>query len=194
MTQGEREALLALVLASLGSRQAALDQVERARTISQATEARFLSAFAEVIAKLESGNGSDEAFSVVKAAFEADYTDSFVVAYRAFPRLLKVVSENRERTTLVSPVIRSANDLKLARRMGMNLVCEPAPARNQRQLLTAREEEVLELLGLGLSNSDIAQRLFITRSTVKVHVHHILEKPRRTESGSGAALIALRED
>jgi ATP/maltotriose-dependent transcriptional regulator MalT len=191
VTQGEREALLALVLASLGSRQAALNQVERARTISQATEARFLSAFAEVIAKLESGNRSDEAFSVVKRAFEADYTDSFVVAYRAFPRLLKVVSENRERTTLVSPVIRSANDLRLARRMGMKLVCEPA--RNQRQLLTAREEEVLELLGLGLSNSDIAQRLFIARSTVKVHVHHILEK-LGVQNRVQAALIARRED
>ena len=42
--------------------------------------------------------------------------------------------------------------------------------------LTPREEEVLELLATGLSNAEIAQRLFISPSTAKVHVQHILKK------------------
>ena len=42
--------------------------------------------------------------------------------------------------------------------------------------LTRREREVLELLSEGLTNSEIATRLFITQSTAKVHVRHILEK------------------
>jgi NarL family two-component system response regulator LiaR len=42
--------------------------------------------------------------------------------------------------------------------------------------LTPREEEVLVLLGRGLSNQAIAKRLMISQSTARVHVHHILQK------------------
>lgn len=42
--------------------------------------------------------------------------------------------------------------------------------------LTPREQEVLRLMGSGQSNKEIARRLGIAVSTVKNHVHHILEK------------------
>ncbi len=42
--------------------------------------------------------------------------------------------------------------------------------------LTAREREVLALLAKGDNNPHIAQQLSITRSTVKFHVGHILNK------------------
>jgi len=42
--------------------------------------------------------------------------------------------------------------------------------------LTKREKEVLTLMVAGLSNPQIAKKLFISRTTVKTHVHHILEK------------------
>ncbi|MFL5308819.1 MAG: response regulator [Myxococcales bacterium] len=42
--------------------------------------------------------------------------------------------------------------------------------------LTAREVEVLQQIAAGNRNQDIAQRLFISEETVKVHVKHIMEK------------------
>lgn len=42
--------------------------------------------------------------------------------------------------------------------------------------LTGRERQVVELLGEGLSNKEIAGRLQIAVHTVKSHVHNVLEK------------------
>src|SRR5437870_5445925 len=54
--------------------------------------------------------------------------------------------------------------------------------------LTEAEERVLRVLALGVSNRDIAERLFIFVETVKTHVQRILRKARAT---SRAQLVAL---
>jgi len=51
----------------------------------------------------------------------------------------------------------------------------PATARTL-EGLTEREVEVLTLLARGMSNAEIAGKLFVGESTVKTHVGHILEK------------------
>ena len=43
-------------------------------------------------------------------------------------------------------------------------------------MLTAREREILQLLADGMSNQDVAAKLFISQETVKSHVRHILAK------------------
>lgn len=43
-------------------------------------------------------------------------------------------------------------------------------------LLSRREQEVVGLLNHGLSNREIAERLFVSLATVKTHVHNIYEK------------------
>jgi DNA-binding NarL/FixJ family response regulator len=44
------------------------------------------------------------------------------------------------------------------------------------EFLTVREIEVLQQVAIGNRNRDIAERLFISEETVKVHVKHIMEK------------------
>jgi DNA-binding NarL/FixJ family response regulator len=46
----------------------------------------------------------------------------------------------------------------------------------QRSALTAREEQVLELILKGLSNKEIAQALYLQPQTVKNYVHQVLQK------------------
>ncbi len=44
------------------------------------------------------------------------------------------------------------------------------------QLLTDREMDVLKLIATGLSNKQIANQLFISEETVKVHIRNLLRK------------------
>lgn len=57
--------------------------------------------------------------------------------------------------------------------------------------LTSRELEVLELIGKGLTNQQIAEKLVIEIGTVKNHVHSILEKLNVRTRNEAAAYLAF---
>ena len=58
--------------------------------------------------------------------------------------------------------------------------------------LTSRELDVLTLIAGGLSNQEIAARLFTSPKTVATHVEHLLHK-LRTPTRAGAAAIAAEQ-
>ena len=70
---------------------------------------------------------------------------------------------------LLSPTITRRVIEKFAR------IPRPAPPKELDEL-TAREHEVLRLIAAGRSNAEIAQALFISETTVKTHVTHVLQK------------------
>jgi DNA-binding CsgD family transcriptional regulator/tetratricopeptide (TPR) repeat protein len=89
------------------------------------------------------------------------------------------------------PLLASVEDL--ARRARLNLTPAPAPATLPHGL-TAREHEVLTLVAAGLTNREIAGKLFISEHTVGVHVSRILAKlgvARRTEAAAAAHRLGL---
>ena len=71
-------------------------------------------------------------------------------------------------------------------------VLVPAPAtfvRDQEKVaalgVTARELEILELMAAGLSNKELAERLFVSENTVKTHLSRVFDKlgaRRRTQA------------
>ncbi|CAM5233073.1 Response regulator transcription factor OS=Streptomyces tendae OX=1932 GN=GUR47_06695 PE=4 SV=1 [Streptomyces tendae] len=64
-----------------------------------------------------------------------------------------------------------------------------AGARSRVAALTAREGEVLALLGSGLSNGQIARRLHVVEGTVKAHVSSILAR-LGVDNRAAAAVVA----
>ena len=57
--------------------------------------------------------------------------------------------------------------------------------------LTAREQEILEAIGMGWSNTEICERMFISMPTVKTHVGRVLAKTSSRDRAH-AALFAYR--
>ena len=59
--------------------------------------------------------------------------------------------------------------------------------------LTGREREIVQFIDEGLSNKEIARLLGIEVSTVKNHVHNILEKLQVTRRGEAAARLRVAD-
>jgi DNA-binding NarL/FixJ family response regulator len=72
---------------------------------------------------------------------------------------------------LLSPTVTRRLIEEFARQPG-----PPSPPNAPLDLLTQREREVLSLVGAGLSNREMATRLFISEATIKTHVKRILMK------------------
>jgi DNA-binding NarL/FixJ family response regulator len=72
---------------------------------------------------------------------------------------------------LISPSVTRPLIEELIKRASARLTPDPKLLE-----LTAREREVLQLIGHGLSNAELAERLCVSEGTVKTHVSRILMK------------------
>ena len=79
-------------------------------------------------------------------------------------------------------------DPAVAGRLARQLVSPPTGL----SALTPRERAILVLVGRGLSNRQIAAKLYISERTARTHVSHVLSK-LRLSSRTQAALVAIRE-
>jgi DNA-binding CsgD family transcriptional regulator len=173
--RGEYLATAALALACADQNDLALDLAHEAESISQTVEVQVLAPCVRAVVALnqrqgDSTNAVREAFSSV---LRVGNVDSFVVAYRAYPPLLKVLSQRTEFQGPLAEIVARARDWRIARLTDLPI---ESRKRARGQPLSEREEEVLGLVAQGLTNRAIANSLFISESTAKVHVRHILEK------------------
>jgi LuxR family transcriptional regulator, maltose regulon positive regulatory protein len=171
---GEHVAFRALAFACNGDTETARALIQKAKEKSCALEVATLCTFAGAVAAhrdrlADADPRSVEAF---KHAAESGSLDYFVISYRACPNVLESVV--REGDPRLAVILERAHDHDLARTFGLEGF-QPGIKR-RRELLSPRERDVWELMATGLSNREIAGRLFLSESTIKVHVRHIFEK------------------
>lgn len=107
--------------------------------------------------------------------------DAYCIKGASVERLLSAIAAAVEGATYLDP--------QIARRVIDNLK-PPSPSGNAANL-SQRELEVLKLMVEGLSNPEIAQKLYLSPNTIKTHVRGIMNK-LSVDDRVQAAVVALR--
>ena len=112
-------------------------------------------------------------FNVAKAAR---------LGHEAFQKGIKGIIDDQQPVDLYSRAAEAvlAGELWFPRRILEKIIlanqASPQPTVKENSDLTRREEEILNMLGSGISNQDIAKQLCISPHTVKTHVYNIFKK------------------
>jgi DNA-binding NarL/FixJ family response regulator len=166
------------VVGEAGDGRAALDEVRKLRPDLVLMDIRMpdldgISATREVLAAepairvvvLTTFEEDDYIFEALSAG-----ASGFLLKRTKPEELIAAIHTVADGDSLLSPSV--------TRRVIDRMAGQPAAALSGARLeaLTPREREVLELVGRGLSNQEIAEAFFIEESTVKTHVKRILMK------------------
>lgn len=169
--KGELLATRAMALAAIEDHTSARALADEASATSRMVEVRMLAAAARAISAASAGN-AETAGQLLQRATQLNVWDPVVCALRSSRALSDALAESSAWRRSLESLYAATNDLGLARRAGFRTRATRAPA----EILTPREFEILGLIAQGLRNNEIAEALFISPSTIKVHIRHIFEK------------------
>ncbi|HEX3227201.1 MAG TPA: LuxR C-terminal-related transcriptional regulator [Gaiellaceae bacterium] len=171
--QGEWLGTRAVLLAALGKVHDADIAMKGAWQSSANGDARHLADLAWIILSLRSQSDEiDQSRAYLLHVLQQGHLDDVVFASRAYPALARLGAEDSQMRSELTRIFANSRDIGLGRAVGLEM---PRELR-RKQGLTPRELEVFELLAQGRSNRSIAETLFISESTAKLHVRHIFEK------------------
>jgi DNA-binding NarL/FixJ family response regulator len=170
---GEFHAFSAMVHAACGRTDDAAFHLDLASAPPRLRYAEVAANAAAARAVMHAGDRDrvSEAAAYVHDAFARGHCDVLVAACRASPQLAADAIAGGASQTLEA-LFSASNDIDLGRRLGLAMHREY----RRKSGLSPREIQVCELMTAGRSNADIATTLFISESTVKVHIRHIFEK------------------
>jgi DNA-binding NarL/FixJ family response regulator len=170
--RGEYLATRALALACARETAEAIAFAKQAEQQTTLVDVRVLAAAAQAIVGLQTQPQTASVANLCDLGAELSAWDPIVCAVRACPELAQALSADTRSRRYLEALYARSNDLALARRAGFRR----RATRPATELLTPREQEVLGLITRGLRNREIAKALYISESTTKVHVRHVLEK------------------
>jgi ATP/maltotriose-dependent transcriptional regulator MalT len=173
-SQPEQSAYHGMVLVALGKRTEGEQILRDAQAMALTFDAVAIAdlGIAAVGLQHSGANQRVSAHSAMVRSIEKGRIDALVTACRIFPELARLGTEDPRVCRVLTEVFVRSRDIDLGRRAGLQM---PREIRRSKGL-SSRELEVYELLAQGRTNSEIAQTLFISESTTKVHVRHIFEK------------------
>ena len=170
-------AIYALAHACVGDPMLGIGLAREATSVCSYPSVLGASCLARSVAASRLESGRDAEISVSEAIIrcaEIGSLEPVVVAYRARPEILRRVRDDSQSVAILVRLTDSSRDRDLATEASLHALGGlDAP---DLQLLTRREQEVVQLLARGKSTDEIAETLVIARSTAKVHINHVLRK------------------
>ena len=130
---------------------------------------------------------------LVLTTYDADEWVFDAIRAGAHGYLLKDAPRNRLLTSIKETALgQTPVDPSVAGKLFAHVTQQiPAPATTFTSLLSEREKEVLGLLAKGLSNAEIAARIYLSEGTIRNYVSAILEK-LGVDDRTQAAVLAIR--
>lgn len=196
-------ALLVEVHLAEGALREASEAAERLAATAEQHPSPYLDACAALAkGKICLASGSADATACLRDALDAfSLAQMPVELARARLELAKAIAREQPEVAISEAkgaleafeLRQAARDADAAASLLRSLGGAGRSAPKRRAPLTNRESEVLDLLGHGLSNPEIAERLFISRKTAEHHVGHVLSKldlRNRSEAAAYAARTA----